>query len=99
MKTALDFVMDCVSKKEFYNIPHWDKVKMSKIPYIPDFDTGVEHLRAHTIDRNHYLLSQLVVWSGEYKKYELLLVTIHGLQPDGSYYYKTYKPLREVWFY
>lgn len=86
-----------MNKKTWYTIPYWDRVRMEKLNAQPDFDTGCEHLYARQIDRDHYLLSQLVVAHDEYVKYEYLYVTIHGLQSNGHYRYKEYKPLISIW--
>lgn len=87
-----------MTKKEFYTIPYWDRLRIAKLSPEPDYDTGVEHLHARQLDKTHYLLSQLVVVYSRYVRYEYLLVTIHGLQSNGYYSYKTYKPLIQVWF-
>lgn len=99
MENLINFIVDelKLSKKEIYKIPYWDRVRMEKLNTQPDFDTGCEHLAARQIDREHYLLSQLVVSHGEYVKYERLLVTIHGLIDKDHYHYKTYDPIISLW--
>ena len=86
-----------MDKKVWYSIPYWDRVRMLKLNSQPDFDTGCEHLAARQIDREHYLLSQLIVSHGEYVKYEKLMVTIHGYKDRDHYKYKTYDPLISLW--
>lgn len=94
----LSWINQYVSKKDYYSIPYWDRVRMLHMADIPDYDTGLERLHFYPIDKYHYLVSQLTSVCGEYKRYELLLVTIHDLQKDGRYIYKTYKPLRVIKF-
>lgn len=83
------------SKKDFYAIPYWDRVKIENSI---DFDTlQSEHLRAHSIDRTHYVLSQVTDTGTEYL-YELLYVTVIGYVDRDHYRYKKYTPLVEVYF-
>ena len=86
-----------MDKKSWYEIPYWDQVRISQLQQ-PAFDTGVEHLNARQIDKCHYLLSQVVFENDEPLKYELLFVTIHGYVDENHYHYKSYKPLKVVWF-
>lgn len=105
MRTLLDFVKQYVSKKDFYRIPRWDKIRMGKMEVNPDFETGVEHIYAYNTDKKHYvltdkrhyILSQLIIEDGCYTRYELMFVTSHGLSSEGYYKYKTYKPLVRIW--
>lgn len=94
----IDWLKDNLPKYDFYSIPYWDRLRISQMGN-PDYDTGVVHLWSKTLDRSHYLLSQVVLNDGEYIKYELLLVTIHGLRADGSYTVKHYEPIKQIWFY
>ena len=87
-----------MNKQEFYSIPYFDRLRISKLDETPEFDTGVKHLHARQIDNTHYLLSQLVVAYGRYVCYEYLLVTIHGYIDRTHYHYKTYRPLVKIWF-
>lgn len=87
-----------MTKAEFYSIPYCDRLRIAKLDETPEFDTGVTHLHARQIDRDHYLLSQLIVAGGQYVCYEYLLVTIHGYIDRDHYHYKTYRPLVKVWF-
>ncbi len=82
------------NKNDFYAIPYWDRVKLESI----DLNTlQSEHLRAHTIDRTHYVLSQ-VTHTGTSYLYELLYVTVVGCVDRNHYHHKIYRPLVEVYF-
>ena len=87
-----------MEKKSWYSIPYWDRLAIAKLNPTPISASGVEHLRAHQIDKCHYLLSQLVISDGRYVCYEYLLVTIYGYVDRDHFHYKTYKPLIKVWF-
>lgn len=97
---TITFIKNNISltKEDFFAIPHFDRLRISKLDETPEFDTGVKHLYARTIDRTHYLLSQLIVIDGCYVGYEYLYVTIHGYIDRNHYHYKTYRPLVKVWF-
>jgi|GEM_PF-5855922 len=83
------------SKKDYYAIPYWDRVKLEKSI---DFDTlQSEHLRALPIDRTHYILSQVTDTGTQYL-YQLLYVTVIGYVDSNHYRYKKYTPLVEVYF-
>lgn len=83
------------SKKDFFAIPYWDRVKIEKKI---DFDKlECEHLRAHNIDRTHYVLSQITDTGTQYL-YQLLYVTVIGYVDDDHFGHKIYRPLVEVYF-
>lgn len=94
----LSWIKNNISKKDFYSIPYWDRVRMMKMEDTPDYTTGLERVHFSLINKNRYLVSQLTSVCGEYKHYELLLVTIHDNDGDGSIIYKTYKPLKVIKF-
>ena len=82
------------SKKDFFSIPYWDRKKIESI----DFDTfEFEHLRAHSIDRTHYVLAQVMDTGSQYL-YQLLYVTVIGYVDRDHFAYKLYRPLVEVYF-
>lgn len=83
------------SKKDFFSIPYWDRKKIERI----DYDTfEFEHLRAHTIDKTHYVLSQIQETGGWQYLYQLLYVTVIGYVDRDHFAYKIYTPLVEVYF-
>ena len=86
-----------MDKKSWYSIPYWDRMKLIQLAE-PNFSTGVEHLRVLKLDRTHYILTQLVFNNDMPVKYEMLRVTIHGYEDEVHYHYKSYTPLKVVWF-
>lgn len=82
------------SKKDYYSIPYWDRVKLETMNLD---DLEFEHLRAHPIDRTHYVLSQIIDTGTQYL-YQLLYVTVIGFKDKDHFHYKKYKPLVEVYF-
>lgn len=85
-----------MDKKTWYEIPYWDQVRLGQMK--PQDGTGSYHLSVRKIDRTRYILSQVVYQNDMPLKYELLFVTIHGYVDENHYHYKSYKPLKVVWF-
>lgn len=82
------------SKKEFYSIPYWDRVKLESL----NLETlQAEHLRVMPIDRTHYVLSQITDTGTQYL-YQLVYVTVIGYVDRNRFRYKKYTPLVEVYF-
>lgn len=97
-----DFIKKTLSKKDIFSIPYWDRVRMIQINFIPeDMEMSHLHLLKKKIDKNHYLLTQLAIVDGKFVKYEQVMATIHYYDfHDGCKgNYRTYKLLKEVWFY
>jgi hypothetical protein len=90
-QNLLDFVKNLgITKKEFYSIPYWDRVRMSKMNTIPTRDTGEEHV--YCINMYRYVRSNkvhcmrtllFVEKSNKYIKYKKWLSTVHNYIDTG----------------
>jgi hypothetical protein len=101
-QNLLDFIKHelKINKKDFYRIPYWDRVRMSKLAVQPDDDLGHKPLLAKSIDKNHHLLREIAIANWTYIKYEQVMITTHKCNHnDHNGDYKTYRLLDEVWFY
>lgn len=79
--SILDFIRNnfSISKKDLYEIPYWDRVRMSQIPVPTDNASWKQlsgFLRIRDVDGSHNLVTRLDIVSEKYVAYEMVLYTI-----------------------